>query len=299
MTNPLARRALSLAAALFIVCAATGCRRKPPAAPPAATASVALNRDKAPLGSPIEMSYKFVVAPDAQFAENYKVMVHVVDADEQLIFTFDHDPVVPTTQWKPGQTVEYTRTEFVPVYPYVGDAGVEIGLYSTTTQKRLPLAGGPDTGQRAYKVARLQFLPQTDNVFLVFKEGWHPAETADHNSTVEWHWTKKTATIAFKNPKKDSLFYLELDNPGGVFNEPQEVRISLSGQPLDTFTLSPGAKILRKVKMSAAQLGDVDVPEVEIAVDKTFIPALVAAGASRDPRELGVRVFHAFVQPAN
>ncbi len=30
-------------------------------------------------------------------------------------------------------------------------------------------------------------------------------------------------------------------------------------------------------------------------VDKTFVPALVTASNSKDPRELGVRVFHAFV----
>jgi hypothetical protein len=32
-------------------------------------------------------------------------------------------------------------------------------------------------------------------------------------------------------------------------------------------------------------------------VDKTFVPALMNT-ASKDPRELGVRVFHAFVLPA-
>jgi hypothetical protein len=299
VTSFFARRAVPLAAAFIVVWADSACRRNEPAAPPVATASVTLGGDKAPLGSPIEMAYKFVVANDARFTEDYRVMLHVLDADEQLIFTFDHDPAVPTTQWKPGQTIEYRRTEFVPIYPYVGDASVEIGLYSPTTQKRLPLAGGPDSGQRAYKVARFQLQPQTDNVFLVFKDGWHPAETPDHNSSDEWHWTKKTATIAFKNPKRDSTLYLELDNPGGVFNEPQEVRVSVAEQTLDTFTLSPGAKLLRKVKMTAAQLGAADMIELRIDVDKTFVPALIAAGGSKDPRELGVRVFHAFVQPNN
>ena len=55
-------------------------------------------------------------------------MVHVVDTDEELMWTDDHNPPVPTTQWKPGQTVEYTRTMFVPIFPYVGDAGIHIGL---------------------------------------------------------------------------------------------------------------------------------------------------------------------------
>ena len=142
-------------------------------------------------------------------------MVHVVDADEELIFAFDHNPPMPTTQWKPGQTVEYTKTVFVPIYPYVGEATIQIGLHSTTTQKRLPLAG-EDAGQHAYKVAKLQLQPQTENVFTVFKDGWHPGEVAEHNATVEWQWTKKDATLSFKNPKKDCVFYLDVDNPGSV-----------------------------------------------------------------------------------
>jgi hypothetical protein len=290
-----------LVATLALLAASTiapACRRKEPPAPPVATATVTVSRDRAPLGSPIDMTYKFVVAADgARFDEDYKVMVHVVDSDEQMVFAFDHMPPVPTTQWKPGQTVEYTRTEFVPVYPYVGEASIEIGLYSTATQKRLPLAGD-DVGQRAYRVARLQLQPQTENVFTIFKDGWHPAETAEHNTTVEWQWTKKSATLAFKNPRKDSVFYLDLDNPGGGFDEPQQVQVLVGGQPLDHFPVTK-QQTLHKIPLKADQMGSGDLVEIRIDVDKTFVPALVAAASSKDPRELGVRVFHAFVQPSN
>ena len=37
--------------------------------------------------------------------------------------------------------------------------------------------------------------------------------------------------------------------------------------------------------------------ELHISVDKTFVPALIPAANSKDPRELGIRVFHAFVEP--
>jgi hypothetical protein len=299
MHSSFAGRAALVGAVALIVAAtiATGCRRKEPPAPPVATATITLNRDKAPLGSPIEMTYKFVVASDGRFDEDYKVMVHVVDTDEQMIFALDHMPPVPTTQWKPGQTVEYTRTEFVPVYPYVGDATIELGLYSTVTQKRLPLAG-EDAGQRAYRAARLQLLPQTENVFTIFKDGWHPAETAEHNPSVEWQWTKKSATLAFKNPRKDSVFYLDLDNPGGVFDEPQQVQVLVGGQPLDRFAVTK-QPTLHKIPLTADRMGSGDLVEIRIDVDKTFVPALVAAASSKDPRELGVRVFHAVVQPNN
>jgi hypothetical protein len=274
------------------------CRQSEPPAPPVATATIAVNRDRAPLGSPIDIAYKFVVANDARFTEDYKVMVHVVDNDEQMIFAFDHMPPVPTSRWKPGQTIEYTRTEFIPIYPYVGDTSVQVGLYSTTSQKRLPLAG-THVGQLAYRVASLQLQPQTENVFTVFKEGWHPPESPQHNTAVEWQWTKKAAALAFKNPKVDSIFYLDVDNPGGVFNEPQRVQVTMAGQVLAEFTVTPGQQALHKIPLKADQMGSGDMVELVIDVDKTFVPALMAASNSKDPRELGVRVFHAFVQPSH
>ena len=37
---------------------------------------------------------------------------------------------------------------------------------------------------------------------------------------------------------------------------------------------------------------------MQITVDKTFVPATLTVGKSNDPRELGIRVFHAFVELA-
>ncbi len=275
-----------------------GCRRKETPAPPMATPSLTVNRDKVPLGSPIDVTYKFTVANDTKFTEDFRVMVHIVDSDRELMFTFDHNPPVPTTQWKPGQTVEYTRTEFIPIYPYVGEATVELGLYSLQNQRRLPL-GGDDAGQRAYKVSKLVLQPQTENVFTVFKDGWHPAEGAPHNPSVEWQWTKQVATLAFKNPKKDCTFYLDVDHPSNVFREPQQVQVTLGGDVVDQFALNEGQELLRKIPLKAAQFGTGEMAELRISVDKTYVPALLNVANNKDPRELGVRVFHAFVQPTS
>lgn len=286
--------ALVLAAAVALP-AASACRRKEAEPPPVATPSVTLNHDRAPLGSPLDITYKFVVAADAKFDEDYRVMAHVVDTDEEMIWNDDHIPPVPTRQWKPGQTIEYTRTIFVPVYQYVGETTIQIGLYSTTTQKRLPLSG-ENVGQRAYRVARLQLQPQTENLPSVLKEGWHPAEIAEHNTTVQWNWTKKDAIFSFRNPKKDCMLYLELDNPGSVFRESQQVTLTLNGQPLDRFEVEPAKLQLKRIPMKADQLGTSDVVELGISVDKTYIPMQVTP-ESKDPRELGIRVFHVFVDP--
>jgi hypothetical protein len=286
---------LVLIGALGAVSAA-GCRRKDAAGPPVATATVTLNRDRAALGSPIEIVYRFVVSGEARFDQDYWVMLHVVDSDDQLIWTDDHQPPVPTTQWKAGQTVEYTRTIFIPIYPYVGETTLQLGLYSRATQKRLPLEG-QDMGQRAYKVGKLLLQPQTESVLIVTKDGWNSTEVAERNPSVTWSWTKKHATLSFKNPKTDSIFYLDLDNPDGVFNEPQQVRVSMGGAMLDDFQVKPRTAVLRKIPIKTAQLGTDTMSELQISVDKTFVPAVLTNGRSRDSRELGVRVFHTYVQP--
>jgi hypothetical protein len=279
---------------LIVAAAAAGCRKSDAPTAALATPSVILNHDRAPAGSPLEITYKFVVDKDARFDKDYRVMVHVVDTDEELMWTDDHIPPVPTTQWKAGQTVEYTRTVFVPIFPYVGDAGIHVGLYSTADQKRA-LLHGQDMGQRAYKVGTINLLPQTENLFTVFKEGWHPAEVSDSSTAIEWQWTKKEGTLAFKNPKKDAVLYLDLDSPGKGLHDAQQVQVIMGGQILDSFTIEPDQAMLRKVALPAARMGTGELTELQVAVDKTFVPVLVRNSNSKDKRELGVRVFHAFV----
>ena len=198
-----------------------------------------LSHDRAPAGSPLELTYKFVVANDAHFTEDYRVFVHIVDTDEEQMWTDDHNPPTPTSQWKPGQTIEYSRTIFVPVFPYVGDATIQMGLHSLKDQRRLTLERRRRRPARRTRSAHLQLLPQTDNLFTVFKDGWHPAEAAAQDSSVEWQWTKKQATLAFKNPKKDSVLYFDADSPEPKLHPAQQVQITLGGQVVEQYTLEP------------------------------------------------------------
>jgi hypothetical protein len=234
-----------------------------------------------------------VAANAPAFSEDCRVFVHFVDNDDELMWTDDHFPPVPTSQWKPGQTIKYNRLLFVPVYPYVGEASVDIGIYGKSGA-RLSL-GGVEKGQRSYRVAKLQVAPQTESVYLTFKDGWHLAEMAPENTGVEWHWTKKDASLSFKNPKKNSLFYLDFAAQPKFMTEPQTVAVSIGDRVLETFTVGPTSG-LRKIPITVEQLGAADQVELKISVDKTFVPSDVTGGAQRDKRELGLCVFHAYVE---
>lgn len=287
-----------VAACVLTAIAATlaACGKSEDTAPPVAGVQVTLSRPKVALGSPVEVTYKFTVAQNAGNLGNRRVFVHFLDADEELMWTDDHDPPTPTSQWKPGQTVEYTRTMFIPSYPYVGAAKVVAGLYTPGGNERLKLSN-EDRGDRSYKVADFELLPQTENIFVIFKDGWHPAEVVTEGAgRTEWQWTKKEATIAFRNPKRDVTLVVQVDNPASSPNAAQQVTATIGDQTIATIPLSTKEAPVLKFPITAAQLGAGDMVEVKFTADKTFVPALEAAMKSGDPRELGARFFHVFVQ---
>jgi hypothetical protein len=264
--------------------------------PPAANLQVSLSRPKVALGSPVEVTYKITVLPNAPAFGQRRVFAHFLDADDELMWTDDHDPPTPSTGWKPGQTVEYTRSMFIPSYPYVGAAKIVAGLYTPGSNDRVKLSN-EDRGDRSYKVVDFELLPQTENIFVIFKDGWHPAEVVtDGAGRTEWQWTKKEATIAFRNPKRDVVLVLQVDNPATGANAAQQVTAQIGDQTVATIPLKSNESPVLKFPVTAAQLGTGEMVEIKFAVDKTFVPALEASMKNSDPRELGARFFHVFVQ---
>jgi hypothetical protein len=288
---------LALVLAASILCsAAVRCTRQVEHTRPVATPSVTLSRSDAAVGSPIDVSYRFDVAADAPpLAEDYLVFAHFMNADREQMWTDDHEPAIPTRQWKPGQTVEYTRTIFIPKFPYVGAATIEVGLYSPGSGERLPLSG-QDTGMRAYRAASFNMRLQAENLFVVFKDGWHETEVSEDGG-LEWQWSTKVGTISFRNPRRDAQLILQVDQAVAALSEPQRVTVRIGPAVLDTFTLPPGDRMLRRIALPAGALGSADTVDLAIDVDRTFVPAEVPSLRSADARELGIRVFRAYVEP--
>jgi hypothetical protein len=114
-----------------------------------------------------------------------------------VLFADSYVPSTPASAWEPGKAYSDRRTMFIPVYPYVGEVKVVMGLD--------PISGAlkaEDVGLHAYKVGQLELQPQTENIFLVYKEGWHSPEASAANPSLERTWTKKDALVSFKNPNE-------------------------------------------------------------------------------------------------
>jgi hypothetical protein len=287
----------ALLSGLAILSAACG---RADSAPPVATASLAISKASAPLGSPVELTYRFEVAPDAKISRDYRVFVHFNRDDGTMLFSDDHDlPAdAQTSAWTPGRVVQYTRTRFVPTLSYIGTVSVEIGLYRD--EERLPLAvAHPDereAAKREYHVATLDLLPRSESIQVIRLSGWHAGEFAPDDATREWQWTQKVATLRFPNPRRDVLFYLEYDARADLFeDQPQRITLLAGSEPVETFAAAELGTFLKKFPIDAAKLGNGEMAELRIEIDRTFVPANLPGG-SRDNRELGIRVYHAYVE---
>lgn len=279
--------------ALAVACAAAlaaGCSHKQENTPAVATPSLTLDKDRVPIGSAVTLTYKFVVAPDARFDKDYTVFVHVLDPEGEQMWTDDHLPPTPTSQWKPGQTIQYQRTVFVPNYPFIGQATVRLGLYDRASGQRLVL-NAPEASRREYVVHTFQIVASSENIVLIPKDGWYQSENNSKDPTTEWQWTMKSATLSFKNPKKDATFYLQYDARPDLFNAPQQVTLRIGDQTIGQFAADAKNPALVMFHISAAQFGSGDMDDLAIDVDRTFKPG------GDDARELGIRIYHSYLDP--
>lgn len=277
--------------AMALAGGSASCSKKEDKTPPVATPTFTASKARIGLGGPVDLTFQFdVIAP---ITEDYRVLVHLVNPDGDTIWIDDHEPAVPTSQWKPGQKIQYTRQRFMPVLPFTGEATVRVGLYKG--DQRLPLQGA-DPNQRTYKVGTLQLLPQSENVFIIYKSGWNAPEFTPDNSR-EWQWTQKSATVNFKNPRKDVTLYLESDARVDLFTPAQQMAIVVGGKTVKTFEANSASAVLQRISITAAELGNDDMVEMRLDLDRAFVPAKLPGANTQDSRELGIRVYHFFVDP--
>jgi hypothetical protein len=73
------------------------------------------------------------------------------------------------------------------------------------------------------------------------------------------------------------------------------VTVSIGTEVVDTFSVGRTGEV-RRIPLTVSQLGVGEQVELRLSLDRTFVPSVVTAGAQSDKRELGLCVFHAFVE---
>ncbi len=273
--------------------AAYGCTE---AQPPVATVTLGVERVAVPLGAPLDLRFRFDVAPyvEGGLDEDYRVFVHFLDDRGEVLWTEDHDPPVPTSQWRAGRSIEYSRRVIVPMYPYVGESVIAAGLYSAVDGARVPLAGA-DLGRLAYRVASIRLEPQHGSSFVTFGAGWHPVEFSGDGRR-RWRWTTARGVLGFRNPNRDSRLVLEFDGRPDLFDSAPRLSLVIGDRVLREVEVATNQVVHLDEEISAADLGTDDFVELELRVDRTFTPAEID-GEAQDTRELGLRVFYTYFEP--
>ena len=274
------------------------CNRRKPAEVNDIVPKFEVNRPRAPLGSAVEETYTWQVESSAKkLGPEHRAFVHFLDSHKVLLFDDDHVPVPPPAEWEPGKTYTYTRTKFIPIYPYVGDVDVRVGIQPAGRGERVALKG-EDAGLREYSVGKMELLPQTENIFLVYKDGWHNPESSAQNPSLERTWTKKDALVSFKNPKKDIIVYLEADTNFKAFDQPPVLTVAVGGKSGLVVPVENSEVFLKKIRVKAADLGDQEWVDLRLSMNQSFVPKTKGVNAS-DDRELGLMVYHLYVGEAD
>jgi len=295
------RRAWRAGAAVALAGAALlpACGRRRQAEVNPIVPSFTVSRPKAPLGSAVEITYTWTVEPGAKkIPESYRAFVGFSDPKGVMLFEDDHVPTPPPSSWEPGKTYSYTRTKFIPIYPYVGEVEVRMGLYPYPGRGERIVLKGDDAGMRAYRVAKMELLPQTENIFLVYKDGWHSPESSPQTPTLERTWTKKDAVVSFKNPKKDIVVYLEADTNYKAFDQPPVLTMAVAGKSGVTVPIANSEVFLEKVRVKAQDLGNDEWVDLRLSMNQSFVPKLKGVN-SHDERELALLVYHLYVGEAD
>lgn len=289
---------LGLSGLLAAVVLASACGKRQPAEANDITPSIQVSRLRAPLGSAIEITYTWTVGPQyKKLDKDYHAFVHFLDSHRVQLFDDDHVPIPATNTWEAGKTYTYKRTKFIPIYPYVGEVEVRAGLTPPSGRGERPALKGDDAGLREYRVAKMELLPQTENIFLVYKDGWHTPEASPQNPSLERTWTKREGLASFKNPKKDVLLYLEADTNFKAFQQPPVLTVSVGGNRGIVVPIENSELFLKKVRFSKEDLGDNEWVDLRLSMNESFVPK--SLGINDDERELGLLVYHLYVGEAD
>ncbi len=267
-----------------------GCSPSVPERTLGVEASISLPEDVA-VGGPIGIVYRW--DPGDSFetpTSDYMVFVHILGSEGEIISQDDHDPPVPTSQWRVGNTQEYRRWLRLPRSGQSDYVGVRIGLYDQVGKVAVRWEGEWETDSPVH------WLRLTDHGYRGDPkpgEGWHRLQRSRKDGQV-WHWTREAATAYFENPRRDSVLHLEARSPVPRIGRPQQVRLFLSGTEIASLTISDYVRFRESIPVSSQALGSGDLVELRIEVDLTYIPSEIDPGSS-DERVLGLQVYDLYL----
>ncbi len=197
------------------VAAAAGCRKEEPEPPGVATPSFSVKQTRVPLGSPVEVTYKFVVANDApKITEDFRVFVHFLDADNER--TVDRR----SRSADPDDAVEAGADHRIHQDDVRADRAVRGHDQSAHGALLERLGHAPSAGWHRSTIS----VPTSSAISICCRR---PRAFSSCSRKAGTRRKRRPTTppsngsgrgrkpsLSVRNPKKDVMLYLHLDSPG-------------------------------------------------------------------------------------
>jgi hypothetical protein len=242
--------------------------------------------DSVPLGEPLAMEWTWT--PGAEFAApvaDYKVFVHLIGPQGNILVQDDHFPAEPTSQWQAGTAVQYSRWLYVPELE-VEYVDVVVGLYDREERAEVQ---GENGWSGAVTVHRLAIRADDMTGIPVYMSGWHPLEEVSEPEPMKWRWTEDAAKAVFTNPMSDAVLHLSAHAP---FDEigAQTVVVRVGETEMARIQVGDADRFTERIDIPAAVMGEGEWVELTLEVAPVLVPKELDAN-STDDRKLGLQVF--------
>ncbi len=248
--------------------------------------------DSVPLGEPLDIGYAWTTAGEFEApADDYKVFVHMIDPDGNILLQDDHYPPQPTSQWRASQAEEYRRWYYPPNSLEAEYLDFVVGLYSPDTRTRVRDASGE--WAEAVQVHRMTVRSDDVSGIPLYMEGWYPPEQVVEPEPREWRWSQETARAVFTNPRKDAVLHLRAHGP---FDEvgAQAVVLRIGDSELASVEVSAADEFLERIVIPASAMGSNEWVELNLQVTPALVPQEIEPD-SQDDRQLGLQVFSMYL----
>ena len=261
-------------------------------------ASVTLDLpDSMPVGSPFDLGYTWT--PNEGFtppADDYRVFVHIQDPDGNIIAQDDHFPPLPTSQWVPGQPINYRRWVYLGPDVRLDYFDFFIGLHDDDGQVAVMHEG---RFQNRALVSSVIVRNDDQGGVPVYVEGFEERETSltsDDPYHRQWQWMGRRGTVAFGNPRGPATLHLRALSPVDFLEgQTQTITVKIGDREISSFERTESTPFLMLIEIPGEGLGDGDWVDLTLEVDKVFVPAQVEPG-SDDIRELGLQIHWMYLQ---
>ena len=243
--------------------------------------------ESVPLGEPLDMRFSWSTGSDFTApALDYKIFVHLVDPQGNILMQDDHFPPEPTSQWTAGQTIDYQRWLYVTELE-VEYVDVVVGLYERDDRAEIQSDGG---WSGSVTVHRLGIRADDMTGIPVYMSGWHPVEEVQDPDPRTWRWAEDVAKAVFTNPMKDAVLHVSAHSPVDEIGGPQTVVVKIGEQEMARFEITDADNFVERIEIPASAMGEGEWVELTLEASPVMVPKDLEP-ESLDDRRLGLQVF--------